>query len=66
MEPKKSFEEKFALVKANKDEGNKLFKAGKFDDAKEKYAETINNLNVSCVCCGVFLSVLMLPLLCST
>jgi hypothetical protein len=44
-EPTKTFEEKFALVKANKDEGTKLFKAGQFEAAKEKYAETINNLN---------------------
>ena len=42
----KTFDEKFALIKANKDEGNKLFKDGKYDAAKDKYAETINNLNV--------------------
>lgn len=42
----KSFEEKFSLVKKNKDEGNKLFKEGNFELAKDKYAETINLLNV--------------------
>ena len=43
---KKTFEEKFAVVKGHKDEGNKLFKAGKFEAAKDKYSETITNLNV--------------------
>lgn len=41
-----TFDEKFAVAKEVKDEGNRLFKNKQFEEAKDKYAEAISALNV--------------------
>jgi hypothetical protein len=51
--PEKTFDERFLSVKKVKDEGNALFKESDFENAKEKYAQCINELNVRrYLCCN--------------
>ena len=50
-----SFDEKFAEIKQLKEEGNKFFKDKNYEQAKDRYAQCIDGLNVSGgVTCCVF------------
>jgi hypothetical protein len=46
---RQTFDQKFAEIKQLKEEGNKFFKDKNYDQAKDRYAQCIDGLNVSTI-----------------